>query len=456
MKQNKLFLGLATIAAALTFASCSSDEPELNSQQPKQANTISFTSTVSKTRATSDGQATQLNVTYAKVGVFALTGETPATITNGDNNQYTVEGNGTLTKVTNDIVWPEEGDVTIYAYAPYDANWAGKYNQANTFTVKTDQSTEENYVASDLVYGVPTSNPVAKTEEQVSLGFTHKLAKVNITIAKDNESTLDLSSASVTITNTKTSTTFNPSTGAVGTADENSVADITVVSALGDATTACAIIVPQEVASGTALVKIVAGGKTFIAKLGANVNFQSGSSYNFTVNVGNVTADVTEVTLTLGSSGITAWGNQALDPISSVQTLYASFGNPGGNASYDKNTNTYSWWAGNNCLMPCFTFDAGTLSEYKTLHFKISSLNCSAGDLRFNFQGNNSLNEDKSFTYSNLTADTELTIDITTLGITLADVTKIQFGGGGSTGSASSESPWSLVIKTSDVYLTSN
>ena len=87
MKTSKLFALVAGIATAAAFTACSSDEIELQNGSSK-ADVITLTSRLNMTRATSDPQATQLN-TAVTVGAFGVSGD--ATITNGDNNQYTVD-----------------------------------------------------------------------------------------------------------------------------------------------------------------------------------------------------------------------------------------------------------------------------------------------------------------------------------------------------------------------------
>lgn len=299
---KKMFFAVAALVASMTaVTSCSSDEMKSETLGQK-GNTISLTSTI-QTRATSDPQTTQIS-TNVTVGAFGVAND--ATITNGDNNQYAVETTGTLT-ATNDMTWPTEGSVNIYAYAPYQAGWT--YNGDNAFAVATDQTTEAGYLASDLVYGTPASNPVAQTEDAVALSFRHQLAKINITVQKVEGSTLDLTDASVSIINTKVATTLNPSTGTLGEAT-GSAADIKAVTALGEATTVCAIIVPQQIAANTQLVKIVAGDKTLIAKVGTATTFVGGKAYNFTVKVGTTPTPVTEVTLKLGSTAVVDWGSE--------------------------------------------------------------------------------------------------------------------------------------------------
>lgn len=440
MKANKLFIGLATIAATTQmFMACSSDDMTNQSGVMNGNNkAISLTSSFGTMRGTTDPQTTQLN-TAVEVGAFGVTGST--TITNGNNNQYSVAANGDLS-ATNEMTWPTEGDVNIYAYAPYQENWT--YNTANDFTVATNQATDAGYLASDLVYGIPTSNPVSQTENRVALSFKHKLAKLNITIQKAQESTLDLSAGKVTITNTKIATTLNPSTGVVGDASGDAT-DITAVSALGEATTACAIIVPQDIAVGTRLVKIEADSKILYAKLGTATTFEGGKSYNFTVNVGNVTEPEVEVTLQLGSTAVANWEDQDLGAADADDKLYASFGTPGSNAGYNATTNTYTWSAGNGNLMNCFTFANGELANYTTLKFNFTDIT-EGKAVRINILYSDNTNNDKN--YYSAGEKTESISGLLKEGKTAADVTAIRFGGANVSSSAGS-----CVIKASEMYL---
>lgn len=435
MKKNSMFLGMATlVAATLALTGCSSDE--MSYQVPvQQGNKISLTSSFNATRGTNELQSTQLS-TAVTVGAFGISGD--AVITNGDNNAYAVAVNGDLSAAA-DMAWPAVGDVSIYAYAPRQNGWT--YNSDNAFSVAADQSTDAGYLASDLVYGVPASNPVSQTEDPIALNFTHKLAKINITIQKATGATIDLSAATVTIMNTKTATTLNPSTGAVGEAT-GEVQDILAVSALGDATTACAIMVPQEIAADTRLVKIVADGKILYAKLGAATTFVGGKSYNFTVKVGSTPEPVTEVTLALGSTAVVNWDSVDLGEEQADGKLYATFGNPGGSASYNAETFTYEWAASTNNLMNCFSFANGELASYSTLNFTFTELT-EGGSVRINVLFSDGNNKSKSY----YTAGTKATpiSELLDASHTAADVTAIRFGGNSGSGST--------VIKASEMYL---
>ena len=437
MKQKKFFIGLASLVAAVGFTACSSDDADFL-QRSSTGKVISLTSALGM-RGTSDPQASQLS-TSVHVGVFAVTDETtPALISNGDNNEHTVSETNLVT--TSAMTWPttEGTKVNFYAYAPYQSGWT--YNTANTFSVATDQSADPGYLASDLVYGVPATNPVAETDNAIPLTFTHKMAQIAVTIKKQ-EGAPDLTGATVTIVNTKTETTFNPSTGAVpaeatgSTTPDIKAAELKAEPDATTGTTVYAAIAPQTISAGTALVKIVtAGNKTLIAKIGtSDVAFASGKAYTFTVNVGAVTADVTTITLSESSTAVTEWGTQGLG----ADNLYATFGTAPNNASYS--SPFYSWNASNNNLVSIFEFANGELNNFKTLSFTISNM-AEGGEVRLRFDaGTTNL---KQLNYTN---NGRFIIDLEKLGITdLTTVTKITFGGNSSSGSCQ--------IDESNVYL---
>ena len=435
MKTNKIILGTVTLMAA--FTACSQDEAVVQTAAP-QSTDINLTSQVVPTRAASELQTTTLS-TSVKVGAFGVVGT--STITNGNNNQYTVESNATLSATTN-MKWPDAtSTVNIYAYAPYQEGWA--YNTANNFSVKTDQSADADYLASDLLYAKASS---AQTTEAIALGFTHKLSRINVTVKKSSEATTTLNGAAVYITNTCTATTLTPSTGAMATTPStiNNI-KIGTLSAepSADGTTLYGITIPQAIAAGTKLVKIVTAEetpKTLVAKIDNAATLESGKSYNFTASVGSGM----EVELTLGSVTLTGWGDSedlggATMEEEEPEPLYATFGTPGTNASY--NAPTYTWTAGNSNLMTCFEFTNGELAGYKELKFTISNLSEGAS-VRMGYYVGTTFTEFGNGFYS----DGEKTVDLTSLSVDLSTVTKISFGGKSGSGG-------SVDIVASDVKL---
>ena len=262
MKKSKL-LGWAFMALA-TITSCSEDTDVLS-----QESEIKLTSEITPSRVTAlEYQSTQI-VEGQKVGV-TITGAT----TSHNNVVWNVGENGALIN-TGDKVYYGAGDATITAYHPYNSA-----SSSYTFSVNTDQSIEANYRNSDLLWVTTTSS---KTEDTVPLTFTHKLAKINVTLVPDKPGT-DLSGATISICNTKISTTFNPTTGAISEASGD-LQEIKAGVTTADAKTASAIVVPQTVNSGSQFIKIAHGGKTFYYSLPADKVLSPGCSHNYKLTV---------------------------------------------------------------------------------------------------------------------------------------------------------------------------
>ena len=166
MKKTKLF-GLALIAAMTSFSACTNDAEEVLTQE----NEIKLTSEITPSRAASNLQSTQI-VAGQEVGV-TITGIKEGQEHN--NIAWSVGDNGALTN-TGDAVYYGDGTATITAYHPFNDDWDESTTYA--FSVSTDQSTNAEYLASDLLWATASSE---KTETAIPLTFSHKLAKINVT-----------------------------------------------------------------------------------------------------------------------------------------------------------------------------------------------------------------------------------------------------------------------------------
>lgn len=319
MKKNKFFLGLATIAAAaFAFTGCSSDELD-NQTIQKSGNKINFTYGAAATRTVTDPQSGTSVSTGLNVGIFGVSSEGTTTMTNYANNKYVTAASNAINLATgsSDMTWPTTTSATasIYAYAPYQESW--EVNTANSFSVQSDQTSDDNYLASDLLYASAASQAQGAT---VNLAFSHKLSKVSITIKKATGSNVILNGATVKIKNTQLTTSLNPSTGALGDAsgDVTDITAATIASELeagneSSTATACAVIVPQTLAAGTAFVEITTtDNKTLIGKLSEATTFASSNSYSMTISVGTVTEATTEVNISLGSTSLVQWTDNSI------------------------------------------------------------------------------------------------------------------------------------------------
>ena len=267
MKQTPLF-GWALVATMLGtgFSACTNEAEEVLTQESE----IKLTSEITPSRVTSlDYQSTQI-VEGQQIGVTIIGAKSEH-----NNVAWSVGEDGALSN-TGDEIYYGNGTATITAYHPFNDDW--DENTSYAFSVNTDQSTNAEYLASDLLWATASSE---KTETAIPLTFSHKLAKINVTLVPENEDD-DLNGATISIYNTKTSTTFNPTTGVISDATgepQEIIAGVTT----DDAYTASAIVIPQEV-SGK-FIKITHEGKTYYYKLSSGKTLASGTSYSFTLSV---------------------------------------------------------------------------------------------------------------------------------------------------------------------------
>ena len=168
MKKKKLY-GWAFVATMMGIISCTNDAENLLSQQSE----IKLTSEIEPSRVTSlNFQSTQI-VEGQQIGVTIQGAKSEH-----NNIAWTAGANGVLTN-TGSAIYYGSGDAIITAYHPYNSSWDETVQE---FSVSTDQSTDAEYLASDLLWATATSS---KTETAVPLVFKHKLAKINVTLTSE-------------------------------------------------------------------------------------------------------------------------------------------------------------------------------------------------------------------------------------------------------------------------------
>ena len=263
MKKTKLF-GWTFVASMIGFFACTNNAEEVLTQESE----IRLTSEITLSRAISDLQSTQI-VEGQQVGVTIIGAKS-----RHNNIAWEVGEDGTLTN-TGEAIYYGNGPATITAYHPYNDTWT-ETNQ--TFSVSTDQSTDTEYLKSDLLWATATSQ---KTKDVVPLVFTHKLAKINVTLISENST--DLSNATISICGTNIATEFNPIDGTLSASTDN-IANIKAGTTT-EAHTVSAIVVPQTVASGTKFIRVEHCGRTFYHTLSANKELKSGYSHNYTLTI---------------------------------------------------------------------------------------------------------------------------------------------------------------------------
>ena len=350
---KKLFIFTLT---SFLLGACSVEEDF----QANDSAVIKLTSSINPmTRGTSlDQQSTQIEA-GREVGVIINGAKSEHT-----NVSWSVEEDGTLTNTGNTLYWGNS-DVTIYAYHPYNSNWAGT-NTNESFSVSTDQS-GDGYLDSDLLW---VSKTQSKTTEAIALTFTHKLAKINVTLTSDDID--DLSDATISICGTNTDTNFNPITGTLSNVTTTNVQDIKAGVTTSDAYTASAIIIPQTVAANTKLIKVEHNSKVYYYTLPADKEFTTGKSYSFKLKVKEQLVELTSV-----SDNITDWDSEDEENEGDAEEEDLSWFNPNRYITYVANYENVSGSGNRDYFYYCRSY------------IDCPSLSSVANKIEYKFQMNN-------------------------------------------------------------------
>ena len=312
--KKTVFFKVAFVATMLGLSACN------NQEVITQTGQIKLTTEIIPSRVTAlDYQSTQI-VEGQNLGV-TITGAS------GDhkNVQWTVGADGVLSNGGNPVFFSGDDEAIITAYHPYDRYFTGT---SHLFNVKTDQSTNEGYLASDLLWARAAST---QTDDPVSLVFSHKLAKVNVTLVPLISGT-DLSNITIFICGTKTSTYFNPTNGSLSEHASASVGEIKAGVTAENAYTASAIVIPQTLAPGTQFIRIVHGDKVYSYNIGSQgKELLSGVSHNYALTVKDKGVELT-------STNIVNWGIDNVE--GTIEEQKFSWFNPNQYITYVKNAET--------------------------------------------------------------------------------------------------------------------
>lgn len=308
MKTN---LVITMAAAVLVLAGCHKDDKEQPDNWTGEIRLASGVTAQLKSRSIeTELQGKQIDKSV-EVGVFINenTDVEPAATTYPQNMRYTANGKGELSTVSQPY-FPQSGNgVDIYAYAPHDADYASGATGAMSFTVQTNQSTKDAYLASDLIWGQPmkeaagggyeTANPVARTNSVIRLSFKHMLSKIVVQLKPGNGlAPNDFQSATLSILNVLPTMTVTMNSGKLGDASGNKT-DITAATYATVATsadlTASAIVVPQTITKGERFLKVhlaTGGDLYYTLPDDKDLVLESGKIYKYDIQV-----DLTSLTV---------------------------------------------------------------------------------------------------------------------------------------------------------------
>lgn len=286
---------LATAALATLLAACSNDSDVFNT--PDYADTpIGLNVNVSP-MATRAGYE-QGALTEGSFGLYLTTQDTEGDERyNCTNREVRYESGWTIQG--EQLLWKSnDATVTYYAYLPYTRTVSDATNYA--FTVKTDQSTEDNVKASDLLC---TGQQPATPGTALDITFKHALSKLNVTLKKGSEleDGQNLTFTSVTLSNCATATTVNLTDGTTGNTT-NSGQTITLYATTENEKYEC-ILVPQTFAQSLKVEITGNNGKVYTFKSDKELTFSSGKQYTLNLTVGRDK-------VTTGTISAKSWGEE--------------------------------------------------------------------------------------------------------------------------------------------------
>ena len=245
-----------------------------------------------------------------KIGVFINEDAASPTVIYPQPLEYTANGSGGMTSSSTQY-FPQSGKgVNIYAFYPFTA--ALTLTPTKSFSVKTDQALPRDYKASDLMYGVPATNPVTRTTGNVQLTFNHLLSKIDIELISGAGSPY-LIDATVKLKGIKPETNFDPKEGSISAAS-GTATDIMVMTATSSLK-GSAIIIPQSINAGDAFIEIrLPDGRVLTHKMPTNTTLEGRKKYSFKITV-NLTGLTVTATIADWTSGGTVNGEAKLPPL---------------------------------------------------------------------------------------------------------------------------------------------
>lgn len=272
MNKNLLNLFCLTAITALT-ASCSADLEGSDFDE----DAVTFKTTM-MTRAS----GTTWSVAD-RIGVYMKPAGSDISASTSSNTAYvTASGDGFFLPEQQGAHYPQDGSkVDFVAYYPYSSTLTGTQIAVNL----SDQSKPESI---DLMYA-DNLKELDRTSKQPVLAFSHKLAKVELTLKSSDGASLDGMSA--TLGGQPASGTFDLANGTFSSV--GATADMAMnFSANGTAATASAFSVPTFTLATSELKPLTVtltskDGKKVTVTLAKDIRTEGGKVYQYTLNVKN-------------------------------------------------------------------------------------------------------------------------------------------------------------------------
>ena len=284
MKKRNIF---HLFLAGVLLSGCSAE-----SEQSAQGGVMPITLGYSVVTATAETRAaTNLNNDALTSGSVAVSVKKHTDGTYTTTYNYTAAAGGALSPTTasNQFYYETDGSSSdIIAYYPATAS--------TTFPVQANQTSDDNYKASDLMWAQVTDQ--LPTNSTVNLEFSHLLTKI---IVNATAGTGVSSITSVTLNSVKPKVTFTPADGTVALASSDNAATSITMSNEG-----AALIPPQTIDGNFITITTNAGTAVYAVE---NKEFAAGHQYTL-----NITVNAAAIGATNTITGWTDTASQVVQP----------------------------------------------------------------------------------------------------------------------------------------------
>lgn len=253
-----------------------------------------------------------------QIYVYFPTNVTVGTTTSASSTTYTTtDANGATTPATQPYMNSNIQKADIHAYYP-----SSHSQNTSSFSVQADQTSEDNYKKSDLMYAKTTVTKSAAATVTGSLTFSHRMAKIIVTATADTGKGVSAVTKVRIIGGYRTATISTPLSCTMktdgGFSDQLSTSSAITLydNATGEASVSCAgLIPPQTIAAGTAFLEVtvktagdLTGTATYSIPAGGKT-LATGNAYTCTLSVNLAAIGVTTAITNWGDGGSTNAAN---------------------------------------------------------------------------------------------------------------------------------------------------
>ena len=215
----------------------------------------------------------------AQVGIYLLDNKSVLQ----DNLWAVHDGKGGL-HAKLDVNYNSLQNIEAYSIAPYNLDWTYSADAEYDFSVYANQTLQADYIASDLMLGVPSAGYPLKSSN-IEFNFSHLYSRITIEILDTENS--GLGESTVTLLGLYNSAKVNPFAGEVKSESLDGKGDITPYEYVHTIRRiyAYAVVPPQEIAAGEALLKVVYKDKEMYCGLPQTQTLGCGETLALTLNM---------------------------------------------------------------------------------------------------------------------------------------------------------------------------